>query len=197
MNWVPGTPVEFSAGRFLVRSLRPADITQRYVDWWSDPRIMAGIARPLRRMSVEQHRQRVERQFDDHNSFHLGYFDRQNGLLVGFLTVFYKRYHRVAELNTVIGDRDYWGKNVILGSCEPAFEFIFDTLGAEKISGQAVAKNLSTIFVNKSLGFKVEGVLRKEWRYEDGQRVDVIQFGMLPEDWLTRPLLRKKGKGTK
>jgi RimJ/RimL family protein N-acetyltransferase len=127
----------------------------------------------------------------------LGYFDRKKDLLVGFLTIFYTRFHRVAELNTVIGDRDYWGQNVILGNCEPLFEFLFDTLGAEKVTGKAIAKNLPTIFVNKLLGFKVEGVLRQEWRYEDGQRMDVITFGMLPDDWRTRQKQKNERKASR
>lgn len=194
MNWAPGTPVEFSAGRFLVRSLRPADITQQYVDWWNDPRVMAGIARPMGRMTVEQHQQRIERQFNNRTKFHLGYFDRDTGLLFGFLTIFYAPFHRTAELNTVIGDRSYWGKNIILDSCNAGLEFMFETLGAEKLTGKAIARNLPTIFVNKSLGFKVEGVLRQEWRYEDGQRMDVLSFGLLREEWREQRREKEKEK---
>lgn len=194
MNWAPGTPVEFSTGRFLVRSLRPADITQRYVDWWNDPQVMAGIARPMRRMTVEQHRQRIERQFNNRTNFHWGYFDKEKDLLVGFLTIFYTPFHKVAELNTVIGDRDYWGQEILLEMVDAGFEFLFETLGAEKLTGKAIARNLPTIFINKALGFKVEGVLRQEWRYEDGQRMDVIAFGMLREEWREQRHEKEKGK---
>lgn len=186
--------MEFSTGRFLVRSLRPEDITQRYVDWWNDPRVMAGIARPTRRMTVEQHRQRVERQFDNRTKFHWGYFDKEKDLLVGFLTIFYTPFHKVAELNTIIGDRDYWGQNILLELYDACFGSIFDTLGSEKLITKVIARNLPMIYLNKAMGFKVEGVLREEWRYEDGQRMDVISFGLLREEWREQRREREKGK---
>lgn len=192
MTWKPGTPVQFAAGRFLVRSLGPSDITQRYVDWWNDPRVMAGIARPMRRMTVEEHRQRIARQFDNRTRFHWGYFDTARDLLVGFLNIQLIPFHRVAELNTVIGDRDYWGQEILLELCDAGFEFIFETLGAEKLTGKAIARNLPTVYINKALGFKVEGVLRKEWRYEDGQRMDVIAFGLLRDEWREQRQERKR-----
>lgn len=97
-------------------------------------------------------------------------------------------------MNTVIGDRDYWGQQILLEMVDAVFEFLFETLGAEKLTGKAIARNLPTIFINKAMGFKVEGVLRQEWRYEDGQRMDVISFGILREEWREQRHEKEKGK---
>jgi len=49
-----------------------------------------------------------------------------------------------------------------------------------------MARNMPTVYINKAMGLKVEAVLRKEWRMPDGSRVDLLQFGMLREEWQQR-----------
>ena len=184
MDWTPGTPVELPAGRFLLRSMRREDVTQRYVDWLRDPTVMGGMNTPLADITLDVAGQRVARRYDDATRFEWGIFDRQrDGLLIGFVDLTYKANNRVVAMTTIIGDRDYWGKNILLALADTAMEFIFETLGAEKITGEAMARNHPTVFINKAMGLTVEAVLRGEWRMADGSRADVLVFGMLREDW--------------
>lgn len=67
-----------------------------------------------------------------------------------------------------------------------AWTFFFGIVGIDKISGKAMARNMPTVYINKAMGLKVEVVLRKEWRMPDGSRVDLLQFGMLREEWQQR-----------
>lgn len=186
MTWQPGTPVELDTEHFVVRSLKPGDITQRYVDWWNDRRIMEGIARPSRETTVEEQCRRLQNFYDNRKNFQWGIFEKPEGRLVGFADILCKPFHRTATMNTVIGERELWGQNVLMEMSEAGMIFIFETLGMEKITGRAQARNFATIYINKAMGLSVEAVLRGEWRHPDGRRVDVLAFGLLREDWRAR-----------
>ena len=75
----------------------------------------------------------------------------------------------------------------------PVFDFIFNQLRVDKISGKPIARNAPSVFNYKAQGFKTEGLLRKEWRYEDGRRVDVAVFGLFKDEWEAHKA-KQKGK---
>jgi len=186
MDWTPGTPVKLSTAHFTLRSLEQGDITQRYVDWWNDPRIKEGVARPSQKTTMDLQRRRLANVYDNRKNFQWGVFDKRNDQLVGFVDILCAPFHRTARMNTVIGERELWGQNVLMELSEAGMIFIFETLGMEKITGRAQARNFATVYINKAMGLSVEAVLRGEWRYEDGRRVDVLAFGLLREDWRAR-----------
>lgn len=186
MHWIPGTPVKLKTEHFVLRSLEPGDITQHYVDWWNDPQVMEGIARPDRKTTVQEQRRRLANFYDNRKNFQWGIFENTENRLIGFVDIICTPYHRTAKMNTVIGERQLWGQNVLLELADAGMTFIFETLGMEKIIGRARARNFATVYINKAMGLSVEAVLRGEWRYPDGRRVDVLAFGLLREDWRSR-----------
>ena len=191
MVWTPGKPVELETENYVLHSLTAQDITEDYVAWWSDDEVMGGLARSRAPMSKAQHQHRVTNQFDNRKSFHIGVYDRNVNLLVGFITIFANPFHRTASTNVVIGNRAYWGRNIVLEARGEVIRFIFEQLRMDKISGKPMARNASSVFNYKAQGFVTEGILRKEWRYEDGRRMDVAVFGLMREEWEARV---KEGK---
>jgi len=183
MVWVPGQPLRLETENFILRSLTPNDITADYVSWWSDAEVMEGVARPLKPLPKEHHQKRVATQFDNRKNFHLGVYDKKLNLLVGFITIFANLFHRTASTNTIIGNRSYWGRGLVLECRGPVIDFIFNELRMDKIQGKPIARNAPSVFNYKAQGFKTEGLLRKEWRYEDGRRVDVAVFGLFKDEW--------------
>jgi len=125
MVWMPGSPVDIRTENFVIRSMREQDITQRYADWWRDPELMAGLSTPYAGQPVERHRQELKRRYDNKQKFLLGVFDRSTENLIGVFFVFTNPFHRVANLTTVIGDRDYWGRNILLEISGAGLDFFF------------------------------------------------------------------------
>lgn len=193
MVWVPGQPLRYETENYIVRSLTPNDITEDYVSWWSDAEVMEGVARPLTPIPKAQHQQRVVKQFDNRKNFHLGVYDKKVNLLVGFITIFANAFHKTATSNTIIGNRAYWGRGLVLECRGPAIDFMFNELRVDKIQGKPIARNAPSVFNYKAQGFKTEGLLRKEWRYEDGRRVDVAVFGLFKDEWEAHKA-KQKGK---
>lgn len=147
---------------------------------------MAGLSTPYAGHSVERHRQQLRNQYDNKTKFLIGLFDKSTEKLIGVFFVFTSPFHRVANMTTIIGERDYWGKNILLELNGAGMDFLFGILGVDKVGGKAMARNLPTVFINKAMGLKVEAVLRKEWRLPDGTRADILQFGILREEWEKR-----------
>lgn len=69
------------------------------------------------------------------------------------------------------------------------FMFSFDTI--ERISAGAASENLKSCNTLESIGFKREGVIRKIFPLNNGDKCDDIKFGLLKEEWNDK---RKKFK---
>lgn len=183
MGWTPGSPVELSTSEYILKSIAESDIDERYVSWWRDAAVMAGLPSPVSTLNLEQHRKRIANQFDNRKRFHLSIIERETDLRIGFLAIILVPFHGVASVNIVVGDKSFWGRNVLPAVAEALKEFIFETLGAAKISAHVVARNLPMIRGCKAVNLTVEGILKEEWRLADGTRADVLVFGLLGKDW--------------
>ena len=90
---------------------------------------------------------------------------------------------RVAELQTVIGDKDFWGKGCGTESKSLIIGYAFNQLGLRKIDSVHVTDNVASIKGNQRLGFQQEGVLRNEVLV-DGEYRDVIRLGLFREEFV-------------
>lgn len=65
---------------------------------------------------------------------------------------------------------------------QAALATAFGSLGQHKVCGQALEYNKASINFHEKLGFVREGVLRKQ-ALINGERHDVVCFGLLLEEW--------------
>lgn len=70
------------------------------------------------------------------------------------------------------------------GSCMEvlALDFAFSELGLHKLCCEVLAFNTPVIRLHKKFGFKVEGVLREQYKRE-GAFIDIYQLGLLSREW--------------
>ena len=185
MTWTPGQPLRLETERFVLRSLRPEDICERMVKWINDPEIMAYVAPRGTRVTAGQLKAQTRRA-DNSSSFFLGVFCRDPDLLIGNYRINCSMPNRSAETTVVIGDRDYWGKRVVIETRAAILEFLFGRLEIEKVTGHPFVRNFPAVFNYKAQGFRCEGVFLKHVRLRDGSRLDQYAFAMLREEWLAR-----------
>ncbi len=62
-------------------------------------------------------------------------------------------------------------------------QFAFETLGMLRVEFRADARNERSIAAMKSIGCKVEGILRSSMRLEGGGRRDSIVLSILKDEW--------------
>jgi RimJ/RimL family protein N-acetyltransferase len=92
------------------------------------------------------------------------------------------RVHLTAESYCVIGEKKFWGKGAGTEAHKIMFQWGFDKLDLEKIWADINPENTAIIKVCERLGFKTEGLLRKD-RVVNGKRIDVLRIGLLRNEF--------------
>jgi RimJ/RimL family protein N-acetyltransferase len=175
-----------STERFVLRTVTQADASDRWCGWSGDPEIMDPLNVPTRRMSREELVRYIARA-DGENTLLIGVFTRAMSQQIGFYLIEVNRMHMTANFNLVIGDRQYWGKNVVNETRAALLDELFERRGIEKAYGMPLARNFPAVFNYKAQGWRLEGLLRGQCRsVKDGTRLDQYQFGMLREEWRAR-----------
>jgi RimJ/RimL family protein N-acetyltransferase len=178
-------PVSLSTERFIMRSLLPADVSERWCGWAGDPDIMQPLNMPVRKSTREALVKYVSMQ-DNDRSYLIGIFAKAMGQHIGFYQIDINKLHRTAGFNVVIGDKQYWGKNAVNETRAALLTEFLERRGIEKAWGQPLARNFPMIFNYKQQGWKLEGILRSQClSVVDGTRIDQYQFGMLRDEWRT------------
>lgn len=182
--WIVGMPARLETERFVVRSMTGNDLTDSYMKWIADPELMRNLNTLPMHKTREEESQRMKA-YDNSNNFQFGAFTRQDNKLIGFFQVRIDRPHKLAEISVVIGDREWWGRNVVLEARGAIIDFLFDRLKLEKIWGMPQVRNFAAVANYRKQGFRLEGVLRghNESAYDKGKRLDFAVFSLLRPEW--------------
>lgn len=184
IDWQPGTSLVLESERFLLRSLAAADASDTYIGWWNDAEIQTSLGSAPRNWGRPEAVQHIAG-FDNRRQFHLGVFPTGADVPIGFFSVFIEGAGR-ARTNVVIGDRDWWGRGVPLEVRARVMDFLFDSLDIVKVYGRVDGRNMASIFNYKAQGFTNEAILRQHSQGADGERHDLLMFGMLRAEWMAR-----------
>lgn len=181
-----GRPISLATERFTVRSLTPADASERWCNWSADPQVMNPLNVPVKRMSKDELARYIA-QHDDQRAYMIGVFTKAMSLHIGFFAIEVGAVHATANFNLVIGDKSYWGKGVVNEVRAALLDEMFDRRSIEKAYGTPLARNFPAVFNYKAQGWKLEGVLRGQCKsVVDGSRLDQYHFGMLRDEWRAR-----------
>ncbi len=181
MSWTPKEILEIDGENYALRSLVVEDLTDQMVAWFSDPDVMKFVDLP-KNLNQAQVGEFVSR-FDNEANFCLGIFDNQSGQCIGFYHIYCNLRARNARTAVVIGEKDYWGKGVVIETRTKILDFLFDTLSLHKVYGAVFARNLPAVFNYKAQGFRCEGVLKEDCPTPDGGWHDIYRFAMLSHEW--------------
>jgi RimJ/RimL family protein N-acetyltransferase len=168
--------------RFRLAGLVPAQVTQRYCDWFRDPEIAAPLNRPAGAASLSELQADVAAA-DGITRFAIGIFDG-SGEPLGFYSLNRNPTHRTLNFNVVIGEKAWWGKGVVLETRAALLDHFFAERQVDKAIGLPLARNFPAIFNYKRQGWRHEGTLIGQCLAHDGSaRLDQLQFGMLAGEW--------------
>ena len=187
-QWKPGMPAQLATENYVLRTLTPADVTDRMVEWFSDPEVMRFVDLPIN--MPREHVEKFVSIFDNKIGFCFGIFDRTDRTFVGFFHVHCDPRSRNARTAVVIGEKEYWGKGVVLETRAVLLDFLFGVLRLHKVWGAIYSRNLPSLFNYKAQGFKYEGLLREESQDREGGWHDIYRFGMLRDEWIE---IRRRG----
>ena len=183
-----GQPVRLETESYLVRSMRAEDVTERFMSWLNDAEVMNMVYMPT--VPTREQFVRGLRAYNNVSRFYLGIFETASAKHVGYFKVLCDIMNRRAHTTTVIGDRDYWGSNVVLETRAALLDFLFEAAGMHKVVSSVYTRNLPAIFNNKAQGFRCEGILKDQEPAPEGGWRDVYVFALLRREWQARKAAR-------
>ena len=79
-------------------------------------------------------------------------------------------------------DQKYENKNISTKAFGVFVAYCFDTLGFKKLFLRTHPSNIAAKRLAEKCGFQVEGIIRRDYKTTEGELVDLIYYGKLPED---------------
>ncbi len=181
MAWAPGKPLRLATDNYIMRSMRSFQIDDYVFNWIMDRELTnySGLPRFPNRKALEQWLKR----FDNRHRFLLNITCRETDRVIGLQKLDYYPNTESAKADVVIGDREYWGRDVVLETRSKLLDFAYYRLRCHKVYGMVMARNVPAIFNYKALGFRCEGVLKDHDVSMLGERCDILMFGLLRNEW--------------
>lgn len=94
---------------------------------------------------------------------------------------------RTASLQIALHDRAWWGKDVVFETRQAIVSHVFDSGLADRVDALVLARNISSIYTYRRLGFTHAGTAHRSMPLPDGSGgADVVTFEMLIENWPAR-----------
>jgi len=172
--------LSLNSERFILRTLLPDDVSQRYVDWLNDPEINRYLEVKIPQ-TIEAVRSYVAGH-DRRTGFLFGIFDNENRH-IGNISLVIDERHDVGTIGVTIGERDYWGKNVVQEARQAVIEYAFGELELFKLSGGCKSSNVPAVYNYQRQGWKLDGIRKAHNVDRMGKRVDIVFFCKFRSDW--------------
>lgn len=171
--------VVLECGCYLLRTLHVANVEGRFVAWFQDPDFQQGLNLRPAPWTIEKARQFI-RNFDGQTKHIIGIWDTLRSVLVGFYIIEINRRHRTAQWTVAIGDRAYWGKNILLETGKCLLRHTFERFNVDKVTARVLASN-KRVFFNflQQSDFFLQALLPQEVLDVNGNRLDVLSFAAL------------------
>jgi [ribosomal protein S5]-alanine N-acetyltransferase len=175
--------VQLETENFVVRPLTSQDLGLEYFRWLQDPEVTRHLFLSGKNIGEEEARAHVD-SYDGENDFFFGIINR-DGKLIGTHSLTSCAEHKRCAMGVMIGEKTYWGKQVVVEVRSVILDFVFYELNCEKAEAGCYKANLPAIYNFQRLGWKLEGV-RRAHRIQSDTREDLLLFGLLKEEWDAR-----------
>jgi RimJ/RimL family protein N-acetyltransferase len=182
MKWSIGTPLHLITEHYSLVSISDRMVTDEVIQWFSDREVMQFMNDPMDQSC--QSLQKTFSAYDNRNNFALMITLKNQFVPIGIFRIYLEPRNSLCYTSVVIGNKDYWGKGVVLEVRSTIMRFLFASLKLNKICGNVRARNFPALFNYTKQGFIKEGVRKQQVRNREGGFEDVVEFGMVRQDWL-------------
>ena len=166
----------------MLRTMTPADVTDRVVGWFADPELTAYL-RNKGKNFTEQELKDFVTDHDNVSSFMLGIFDQETRLQIGWFRVLCD--DGTSCSSRAIADPAFRGRGLDQEAFAAYYEFIFGQLKQHRHYGTIYFGNKAGHIPITKYGSRVEGVRRRH-KFKNETWHDLIYDGLLVEDWRAR-----------
>lgn len=177
-------PIVFLQGEnVFLRPLTEADLTDRYLQWLNDEEVSRFNSHAVFPNTMEKMKLFYE-SINPQKQIVLAIIERSSDLHVGNVSLQAINWiNRNAEFAILLGDKDYWSKGIGTAAAQLMVGYGFERLNLHRIYCGTIAGNTGMEKMTKKLKMKEEG-RRREAVYKNGAYHDVIEYGVLREEYL-------------
>jgi len=162
----------FESERLLLQELEEKHIDDTYLSWFRDEEVTKFLeAKNLTRQVVIDHL-RYGRETNTYYMYAI--ISKESSKHIGNLKVgpiVWK--HRISDLVTVIGDRDYWGKGLATEAIKMGNRIAFEIHDLRKLSAGIYSDNVASIKCYLKAGWIIEAVFQGDF-ISNGKILDRI-----------------------
>ena len=182
-------PTSLTTPRLLLRPYQPSDAA------WYYPMSLANQEH-LRRyesgnsiMSIHSLEdaqvvmQRMAEDWDAHHCFFLAAFEQQTGEFACQIYIGPLSWELPEFTLGYIAEKDHQGKGYVTEAARAAVDFVFEQLGALRLSLSCDDTNERSYRVAQRLGMQREAHIRQNHRQPDGTLTGTYHYGMLRQEW--------------
>lgn len=169
--------------KIYLREIRTDDVNENYYRWMNDEEITAYTESRFKPQSIEQLKEYVAKIYGDSNSIFLAIIDKDTDKHIGNIKLGNINWiHRFGDIGIIIGEKSFWGKGYGSEAIKLLTVYSFNKLNLHRIWAGCYELNKGSIAAFKKIGFKEEGILRKQYFY-NGKYIDGVILGITNEDF--------------
>lgn len=184
-------PVPFLVGkRLYLRALVEEDTEGTYPTWFNDEDVCRGNSHHIFPYTVSAALDYIHYANQTRESLILAVVLNDKDRHIGNIALqSIHPYFRSAEFSIIIGDKTAWGKGYALEAGKLLCDHGFTALNLHRIACGTFDDNIAMKRLALSFGMKEEG-RRREAAFKQGRYVDLVEYGVLKEEyenfWRTR-----------
>jgi len=169
--------------RLYLRSLIESDADGSYSSWFNDEEVCAGNSHHVRPYTREAALDYIRYARQTTDSLILAIVLSDGDRHVGNIALgSINRLYRTAEFSIVIGDKSIWGKGYSKEAAYLLCDHGFASMNLHRIGCGTFQDNEPMKKLATALGMKEEG-RRREAAFKHGGYVDIIEFGVLRNEY--------------
>lgn len=171
---------------FYLRALEESDLDGPYLKWLNDPEVTRYMTAGLFPQTKKDLRSFYEKEVLARNAVYFAIVDKKTNKHIGNVKLDkIDSINRRCEFGILIGNKKYWGKGLCREVTKLVVEYAFTKLNLRKVCTGTVEENKAAIKCYKSVGFKVEGVLREMHHdHTTNKYVNHVVFGLLKREFV-------------
>ena len=163
--------------KFELMLLKESDVTQSYVDWYSNPDITGYSDNQYRVFTLDGQKNYVRSCLNNDDIDLYGIFD--NGLHIGNIVISgLSSVHKRAEITYVVGDTRYWGKGAASYAISEIVKKSKTDYKINRLYAGLAEGNIGSARVLEKNGFKLEGK-RLNHLFYGGEFHNQLDYGLL------------------
>jgi [ribosomal protein S5]-alanine N-acetyltransferase len=167
-----------------LRALSEKDIEGHYRYWLNDPEIVQYNSHGRFPMTPEKLLNFVQAALQSNTSLVLAVIDTKTEKHIGNISLQNINWiDRNAEIAFLLGEKDFWGKGVMYEAGALLINHGFTALNLHRIHCGTSSDNKGMQKLAEKLAMKKEGI-RREAIFNNGIYHDIIEYGILKEDFL-------------